>query len=763
MAYNGVNNVDQGPLGNSDGIRRASRREGQPDGSKHLKQYLVCGIEGCEKAFNRKDHLTRHQANHGTQKHPCDRCSKSFQRLDLLARHRTRHDVARNRSKSSVSGAPIASVSSLPDSVTPPTGVASQTEPNLFDIPSDRTTPLSPGIRMLPDEALLHPSLSQHRGSSPPSTSTDEMDWLPAPLDVNPPIIDDWEHFLQQLNGTSVEVPADLSWLDAFAPEMHDEGPLSTPLTPQGSLRDGGYHMAVEADRLGSTIEIPNLVSSPAFTCTALQTALDTYWQAFHSQLPMLHRKTFLPSSTRSTKLAIMILIGQYHLPAPVTQFAEMSALIRASLMKEVTPDTTLITFQTLLLCDIYDEYMSSSSAQFMAQCFCPTLVSVARRRSLLVRQGPPPGVFLRDENPQGEALEREWLAWIDEELAVRAAYTMWYIDSQLTAYWGQVCGRRHSVFAVQIRLPCTSLEWEASTAYEWLSAHRAVPPPTHVHSRADNTFLPGIDMAHQPKRALPGFSESVKAALTISQEVDGSASAWTRMLLLHGLNAIVWDVKMHGSIVRHTWKATLHYAMLKLRDPTFSPDTPLMAVKAYRDATALSLFSMYSDVVLLQVFAGANVVSGCRVGTQQYVAARRKLLSWIETEDGRIARWHAGTFLEDVYRDDLVGPSPMTTAWTVYLATIICWVFSVLLTSSAALPLSETPPPQLAIPGALAFLASVTSGKPEDYESTQSSWNKFNLLAAGEFFITSKGSHWGVAMDAAKTLKALMTSMLAA
>ncbi|ORY21046.1 fungal-specific transcription factor domain-domain-containing protein [Naematelia encephala] len=782
------------------------QRLGQPDRSKHLKQRLVCGIQGCGKAFNRKDHLTRHQANHGTQSHPCDRCKKSFQRLDLLARHRARHDIRRNGSNR------LACTPTSPPTL-PALASAGQMLSGRQDadvIPADLgflDHPLAGMSAISRIETLPHAEEYCDTSSDPAPSLVGpqvlppvEMDWFATSLNADPLPINDWEQFLMDLNGAPTDVPVDLSWRDAFAPEMEYEGLVPTALAPLArEASAGGDCMASETSRLGSTLldektrlelistfpELPMLSSHPLFTCASLQAALDAYWEVFHVQIPMLHRKTFLASATRSTKLAIMVVIGQYHFPSPVTEFAEISLFIRARLLLDVTPDMTLVTFQTLLLCHIYDEFMSSSSAQFSAQCFCPTLVSVARRRSLLVRQGARQGETTRGREDQAMSLEQEWLAWVEEELAVRAAYTMWYIDSQLTAYWGQVCGRRHSVFSIQIRLPCSSVQWEASSAGDWSLARRTCPLPSHQQSRTDNTFLPGIDMTHQPKRALPGFSSSVKAALNASQEVDGSATAWTRLLLLHGLNAIVWDAKMHGSIalygeVSNTWKTTLHYAMLKLRDPAFSSDTPLIAVKVYRDATALSLFSMYSDIVLLQVFAGADVVSGCRVGTQQYVAARRKLLSWIKTEDGRLAKWHAATYLEDVYRDDLAEKSPMTTAWTVYLATIICWAFSTLLTSRPMSPLTCKPPPQLAIPGALAFIGTVASGRLEDLDSgDQTVRNQFNLLAAADFFVISKSPHWGVgklysllsqrpklmpralAIDASKTLKTLMASMV--
>lgn len=54
------------------------------------KRY-ACGFAGCDRAFTRQEHLSRHSQNHIGGDYTCERCRAHFRRQDLLGRHLTRH------------------------------------------------------------------------------------------------------------------------------------------------------------------------------------------------------------------------------------------------------------------------------------------------------------------------------------------------------------------------------------------------------------------------------------------------------------------------------------------------------------------------------------------------------------------------------------------------------------------------------------------------------------------------------------------------
>ena len=49
----------------------------------------ICGIDGCQRQFTRRENLVRHQKVHAERKdHVCDKCEKTFRREWNLFRHK---------------------------------------------------------------------------------------------------------------------------------------------------------------------------------------------------------------------------------------------------------------------------------------------------------------------------------------------------------------------------------------------------------------------------------------------------------------------------------------------------------------------------------------------------------------------------------------------------------------------------------------------------------------------------------------------------
>lgn len=83
-------------LSSNDSDTRAGGSSGGKKRKKRPTGVFKCDHEGCDKAFTRAEHLSRHKLNHNPTviyKCPWDNCSKSFVRSDLRERHVKRHEL----------------------------------------------------------------------------------------------------------------------------------------------------------------------------------------------------------------------------------------------------------------------------------------------------------------------------------------------------------------------------------------------------------------------------------------------------------------------------------------------------------------------------------------------------------------------------------------------------------------------------------------------------------------------------------------------
>ncbi|KAM0752576.1 hypothetical protein T439DRAFT_178199 [Meredithblackwellia eburnea MCA 4105] len=697
--------------------------------SKHREIEVTCDFPGCGKKFRRLDHLSRHKVNHSSTTYPCELCGKSFKRQDVLSLHKARH--ARDGSDGSTFPS-SASLSATTVSKPPRTTANAASPPSILVLDSEQVPPSqvepappSPGPCLV-DQSLSHAgscSLDSIPVADDPSVPTfdwgyyglsEQPDWdsLLAVLGDSQPFGDDegggggssfgWTPLPHPGHSASVDVEMlqggneeETNALDSSI-LMEKKGEVRNEVEEQGydptsrnRLQFVERHPSVtvsETARLKLLEEIPDFLllgtKNPlSLSASHLNAALESYWDRFDPQVPIVHRGTFDPEKSNPLLLAIMIIIGSYYLPTPDTTFSGISLTIRARLVLSLTPNLPTPVFQTFVLCHIFDDYMSTSAAHFSAQVFSSVLIAVTRRNGLMVQRNI--GIN------QNDTVEDQWKAWVDQQSTIRTAYSLHFLDALLPVAWGQSCSRRQGIFATRLPIPCSAGEWNARTSHSWRQAHTVVSVSTNDEEGTvdpDIHYTPAFEPAYMPSIAPPGFSQSLKSALNIKETCSGSENPWTRTLLLLGLTTIAWDLQTRGSSgvlfqdgLRREWRVPLRAAFLRLNDHAWDPEAPRTAIGLNRDIAALSIISLLSDVISLQIFCGMSVVAGCSVGPEQKSAARVKLSRWAHGIDGGPAAWHAAEYLEDFYTDYVDQPPSLATAWAVFVATIATLSFSLL------------------------------------------------------------------------------------
>ncbi|KAM0748280.1 hypothetical protein T439DRAFT_349595, partial [Meredithblackwellia eburnea MCA 4105] len=759
--------------------------------TKHKIQEIAvpCDYPGCSKTFRRLVNLSRHKLNHTTATHECGVCNRKFKRLDVLAQHRARHekhvadlDVANLGHPATTLPQPLAPSLTLPP------------RPVISDTPF-KNSQTSPTLSLLapeppPDPAPIASTSANgstglaHQGDGSTVFNwgyyglTEQPDWEsllaflgdpqePGDLGETPTVTSGWNlhlgesvgggHILEKENGAESRMETEES-------SVTSEDSVETDRAKERDIHSTITEMA----RMRLLVEVPDLLrlgsrNPVSLSASSMSVALKSYWDHFSPQLPIIHRPTFDPSTANPFLVILMICIGSYCLPQPDITFADVSLSIRSRLVLSVSSNLSTELYQIFLLCQVYDEYMSTASAHFSAQVFSSTIITITRRMGLLVQR--------RKDALSGTEEER-WKGWVELEETTRVAYAIHFLDAMLPVAWGQMCTRRQGIFSTRLPLPSSPLEWEAGSAEEWAQVHdaRFLDEDTHDPEPA---YMPAFDPQYQPSGALPGFSSSLKSALNIRDHVEGAGDPWTRLMLLKGLSTVVWDLQTRGSVgilfqdgLQKEWKVPIRAALLRLGEHPWSDTAAPSAIQLYEDCSILTLLALLADVVSLQIFCGMDSVAGCLVGPHQRAGARAKLLQWANGPESGPAVWHAAEYLEGFYLEREDTNSSVVTQWAVLVATMTCLVFALIAlpTPGSGRRWSASDPPkskEATKKDAMTFLRSITIHRPEQLRHLNSISNMDSLLLACVYQLRTKAQNWEVAGQAANALEGLVPSLV--
>lgn len=276
--------------------------------------------------------------------------------------------------------------------------------------------------------------------------------------------------------------------------------------------------------------------------------------------------------------------------------------------------------------------------------------------------------------------LEDDWRAWSEAEQKKRLAYLSFMWDTQHAVLFCQsLC---MSAFELQSTVPCNQSLWQADSALLWHEQRR-----THKESPLFLTLL--------KSHLTPGTPPLLK-------HING----FTRVLLLHGLMSISWDMKRRDQtslgLVSHNallgeckwqrrmaasydaWKADFESFCMNMMQA--SQNDPIRKEEVQRFNVAYNAIYHSAHIILnvdfldLQIYAGARHILGRPVSRANYSGAKRVVQQWLKDDApaaGRAA-WHAAHLLKEsiMHLDELQRLGVFHYPWCLYLANITCWAF---------------------------------------------------------------------------------------
>lgn len=350
------------------------------------------------------------------------------------------------------------------------------------------------------------------------------------------------------------------------------------------------------------------------------------YWTHVAPSFPFIHRGTFDADTAPAELVIMMAVTGLARGGGSRRDDRGLVRRVRARLVEDkLGLDMDLTTLQAYTLCHVYDVWHGDMESLFVAQCMWPVVVAHSRKQGIGVA-----GV----NAPEGGRDLSGWVAWAKDEERRRAAYSIVYIDTQISVFWSQHPSRQLSIFAHNIKLPAPRSQWEALTAADWLRAKEDAEakvggsngPAAPARSRSG--YMPVLHPEFQVSTVSEGYSSAVLAVLASDNggntadgdlvvDVDNSLSV---MMVLIGLCAIAWDCRTRGGMgirfrdgTKH-WRAVVRNAVVSLRasyEASAANVPSCTETRDLRDSLAISMIAILGDIPMLQVAAGATNICG--------------------------------------------------------------------------------------------------------------------------------------------------------
>ncbi|GME48857.1 uncharacterized protein LTHEOB_10743 [Neofusicoccum parvum] len=749
----------------------AASASGEPPVKK-----FACAFEGCGRAFTRSEHLQRHLLNHTAGESTCERCRAHFKRKDLLERHMQRHRQKDEEAGGEGAGVLNTRKRMWKDhegnivTKRPNLGKKSahraspSSDQHQRSLSTSSTGSQEDVVRALHGEPPISPPISSTHSSQSDGygrRSSDACDqtadptietWVFPPLELSPapephaypepePLAQETDRFWSNAGGLPASslrnLSDDVPYDDIFNPDTASS--FNMPFTTMSNYNwlfdvdlgaTAAVHqqfatsppdlLSVRQTQLGIDFERPmssmNRSASlpvidevaraqvldvieaakpitpdglyisrnhPLLSLSSLQTYCDLYFTRFNTAYPLIHQPTFDASHVETVLLVSVLLLGATYCEKDAHQMAVcIHDVLRPQIFAHAgfnaKPDLWVL--QTILLVECFGKSRAGQKQHDMAHLFHGLLINLIRRSDCQTIRAP----FTNDCSGD---LDNDWRKWAEAEQKKRLAYLCFMWDVQHAVLFCQsLC---MSAFELRSNLPCNQQLWEADSAELW-------------------------QRLREKQKSPPLFLSLIKAYLT----PGGSSSprnlnALSRILLLHGLMSISWDMKRRDqtslglvgkdpvigdwktrmSTSYNTWKADFdtyctNYLTLFCSNPT-SPTQQLRrefvtwstANTAVYHAAHVLLNAEFLD---LQIYAGARHILGRPVGRADHARSQRVVRRWAgaAAEGERLraatAARHAAQLLRDgVERlDGFDAAGLFHYPWCLYLATLTVWAW---------------------------------------------------------------------------------------
>ncbi|QPC72479.1 hypothetical protein HYE68_003231 [Fusarium pseudograminearum] len=266
---------------------------------------------------------------------------------------------------------------------------------------------------------------------------------------------------------------------------------------------------------------------------------LNSYWDNFHDQLPILHRPTFIPETANDFLLLAVLIMGASMVDkhgtsqdtmekiSKFTTFVSWNLRWQVFMHADSHPPAKLWVIQTLLILEVYEKMNASRVLHERAHIYFPTTLSLMRRGSALtgkqssyVSRVPTPmgspkmgsaRMFPRSTQPGfNSSPEKWWDHWVAQEATRRAALAAFIIDATHAALFGHT--PTLVIHEIKLPLPCDNTLWSSDSPSEI----GCVESSLHANGVTPITFLDGLQrtLNGQRVRTSPFGRISLLAAL---------------------------------------------------------------------------------------------------------------------------------------------------------------------------------------------------------------------------------------------------------